>query len=194
MINIDLGTGRRDSATQITSISPPNEPQEPATNQRRRRSSLAQLTDILREWSGGGGGKSERGNKLYRRETLGDIAKSFPWSRQTTTDASHLERLRKRRESSVDSGIRSQSSTKSRKDSTITELKNDFARLWGKKETPQPQPPPTVISPTYRGWLMEMLLLNYFDSDGIIIFHEYFRRFWNTIVDTIFNITSLMIF
>lgn len=165
MINMDSGTGRRDSATQITSISPPNEPQEPATNQRRRRSSLAQLTDILREWSGGGGGKSERGNKLYRRETLGDIAKSFPWSRQTTTDASHLERLRKRRESSVDSGIRSQSSTKSRKDSTITELKNDFARLWGKKETPQPQPPPTVISPTYRGWLMQCYFLIIFNSD-----------------------------
>lgn len=147
------GTGRRDSATQITSISPPNEPQESSTtNQRRRRSSLAQLTDILREWSGGGASaKSERGNKLYRRETLADIAKSLPWSRQTTTDASHLERLRKRRESSVDSGIRSQASTKSRKDSTISELKNDIARLWGKKETPQAQPPPTVISPTYRG-------------------------------------------
>lgn len=113
---------------------------------------MTRLTDILREWSGGGSsGKSERGNKLYRRETLADIAKSLPWSRQTTTDASHLERLRKRRESSVDSGIRSQASTKSRKDSTISELKNDIARLWGKKETPQPQPPPTVISPTYRG-------------------------------------------
>ncbi|KAK1126655.1 hypothetical protein K0M31_004281 [Melipona bicolor] len=148
-----LGTGRRDSATQITSISPPNEPQETSTaNQTRRRSSLTRLTDILREWSGGGSSaKSERGNKLYRRETLADIAKSLPWSRQTTTDASHLERLRKRRESSVDSGIRSQASTKSRKDSTISELKNDIARLWGKKETPQPQPPPTVISPTYRG-------------------------------------------
>ncbi|CAD1475820.1 unnamed protein product, partial [Heterotrigona itama] len=146
-------TGRRDSATQITSISPPNEPQESSTaNQTRRRSSLTRLTDILREWSGGGSsGKSER-NKLYRRETLADIAKSLPWSRQTTTDASHLERLRKRRESSVDSGIRSQASTKSRKDSTISELKNDIARLWGKKEISQPQPPPTVISPTYRGW------------------------------------------
>lgn len=148
------GTGRRDSATQITSTSPPNEPQEPsASNQRRRRSSLAQFTDILREWGGGGAsGKSERGNKLCRRETLADIAKSLPWSRQTTTDASHLERLRKRRESSVDSGIKSQASTKSRRDSTISDFKNDFARLWGKKDAaPQTQPPPMVISPTYRG-------------------------------------------
>ncbi|XP_076180512.1 rap GTPase activating protein radish isoform X2 [Ptiloglossa arizonensis] len=144
-----LGTGRRDSATQI---SPPNEPQESSpTNRRRRRSSLAQLTDILREWSGGGGsGKSGRGNKLCRRETLADIAKSMPWSRQTT-DASHLERLRKRRESSVDSGIRSQPSTKSRRDSTISEFRNDLAKLWNKRDTtPQQQPPPTVISPTPR--------------------------------------------
>ncbi|XP_076398161.1 rap GTPase activating protein radish isoform X1 [Megachile rotundata] len=148
-----LGTGRRDSATQITPTSPPNEPQESSpTNQRRRRSSLAQLTDILREWGGGGtSGKSSRGNKLCRRETLADIAKSLPWSRQTTTDASHLERLRKRRESSVDSGIRSQASTKSRRDSAISDFKNDIAKLWGKKDaTPQAQPPPTVISPTPR--------------------------------------------
>ncbi|KMQ98689.1 rap1 gtpase-activating protein [Lasius niger] len=148
-----LGTGRRDSAAQITSISPPNETQDSSpTNQRRRRSSLAQLTDILREWGGGGtSGKSGRGNKLCRRETLADIAKSLPWSRQTTTDASHLASLRKRRESSVDSGIRSQVSTKSRRDSAISDFKNDIARLWSKKDVPpQPQPPPTVISPTPR--------------------------------------------
>lgn len=150
--HIPAGTGRRDSAAQITSISPPDDTQESSpTNQRRRRSSLAQLTDILREWSGGGAsGKSGRGNKLCRRETLADIAKSLPWSRQTTTDASHLASMRKRRESSVDSGIRSQVSTKSRRDSAISDFKNDLARLWSKKEASQPQPPPTVISPTPR--------------------------------------------
>ncbi|KAG7197084.1 hypothetical protein KM043_015669 [Ampulex compressa] len=148
-----LGTGRRDSAAQITSISPPNETQESSpTNQRRRRSSLAQLTDILREWGGGSAStKSGRSHKLSRRETLADIAKSLPWSRQTTTDVSHLERLKKRRESSVDSGIRSQVSTKSRRDSAISDFKNDLAKLWSKKDAlPQPQPPPTVISPTPR--------------------------------------------
>lgn len=146
-----VGTGRRDSAAQITSISPPNETQDCSpTNQRRRRSSLAQLTDILREWSGGSTTKS-RSNKLCRRETLADIAKSLPWSRQTTTDASHLVSLRKRRESSVDSGIRSQVSGKSRRDSAISDFKNDIARLWSKKDVLlQPQPPPTVISPTPR--------------------------------------------
>ncbi|KYN42942.1 hypothetical protein ALC56_02746 [Trachymyrmex septentrionalis] len=148
-----LGTGRRDSAAQITSISPPGETQDCSpTNQRRRRSSLAQLTDILREWGGGGiSTKSSRSNKLCRRETLADIAKSLPWSRQTTTDASHLVSLRKRRESSVDSGIRSQVSSKSRRDSAISDLKNDIAKLWSKKDVLlQPQPPPTVISPTPR--------------------------------------------
>nr|XP_050861252.1 uncharacterized protein LOC127068909 isoform X1 [Vespula vulgaris] len=146
-----LGTGRRDSATQITSISPPNEIQESSpTNQRRRRSSLAQLTDIIREWGGGGtGGKSGRSSKLYRRETLADIAKSLPWSRQTTSDASHLASLRKKRENSEDSGIRSQASTRSRKDSTISDFKSDLARLWSKRDV-QPQQPPTVISPTPR--------------------------------------------
>ncbi|XP_011499321.1 PREDICTED: LOW QUALITY PROTEIN: uncharacterized protein LOC105363353 [Ceratosolen solmsi marchali] len=154
-----LGTGRRDSAAQI---SPPNEIQEPSpmAQGRRRRSSLAQLTDILREWGGGGSsgsssatktGGSTRGNKLSRRETLADIAKSLPWSRQTTTDSTHLASLRKRRESSVDSGIRSQVSTKSRRESAINDFKNDLARLWSKKDAqPQQQPPPTVLSPTLR--------------------------------------------
>ncbi|XP_058792517.1 uncharacterized protein LOC131664988 isoform X2 [Phymastichus coffea] len=152
-----LGTGRRDSAAQI---SPPNELQEqsPITQGRRRRSSLAQLTDILREWGGGGSsssssttkqGGSTRSNKLSRRETLADIAKSLPWSRQTTTEG-HVN-PRKRRESSVDSGIRSSVSNKSRRDSAISDFKSDLARFWSKKDSqPQAQAPPTVISPTPR--------------------------------------------
>lgn len=120
------------------------------TNQRRRRSSLAQLSDIVRELSGGSSsGKSNRGNKLCRRETLADIAKFMPWSRQTT-DASYLERLRKRRESSVDSRITSQASTKSRKESSISDMRNDFVKLWSKKNTTQQQQTPKVISPTPR--------------------------------------------
>ncbi|XP_063993612.1 uncharacterized protein Rsh isoform X2 [Diachasmimorpha longicaudata] len=143
-----LGTGRRDSAAQIgASISPPNETQEsPPINQRRRRSSLA---DILREWGGGAANKSKSANKLCRRETLADIAKSLPWSRQQTTDTSHTS-IKKRRESSVDSGIKSQVSGKSRRDSTISDFKNDFAKLWNKREIFQPQPPPMIISPTPR--------------------------------------------
>ncbi|KAK0158596.1 hypothetical protein PV328_009575 [Microctonus aethiopoides] len=147
-----LGTGRRDSAAQIgTSMSPPNETQESSpTHNRRRRSSLA---DILREWgSGGNSNKSKSTNKLCRRETLADIAKSLPWSRQQTTsgDTSHMASLRKRRESSVDSGIKSTTSSKSRRDSAISDFKNDLAKLWNKREIIQPQAAPTIISPTPR--------------------------------------------
>ncbi|KAL0266724.1 UNVERIFIED_CONTAM: hypothetical protein PYX00_009192 [Menopon gallinae] len=107
-----LGAGRRDSAAQITSISPPTETQEtspPASAgvTRRRRSSLAQLTDILREWGGSTTRSSLRGNKqaqLCRRETLADLAKSLPWGKSSATDMSSV---RKRRESSADSGIKS---------------------------------------------------------------------------------------
>ncbi|XP_046430449.1 uncharacterized protein rsh isoform X1 [Neodiprion pinetum] len=147
-----LGAGRRDSAAQITSISPPNEIQESSPpNQRRRRSSLAQLTELLKEWGGGGtSSKGGKGGKLHRRETLADIAKSMPWPRQQTTDASHMTSLRSRRESSVDSGIRSQVSYKSRRDSTISDFKNELARFWSRKDSQQSSAPPTVISPTTR--------------------------------------------
>lgn len=122
--------GRRDSAAQIGT--PPSTSPPPGA-QRRRRSSLAQLTDILREWSGG---SSKRNNKppLNRRETLADLARSLPWGK-TSTDAtvqfnnSHAPQLRKRRESSADSGIRSM---RSRRESHAS----DLAKLWNKRESP----------------------------------------------------------
>lgn len=49
---------------QVRETSPPTS--------RRRRSSLAQLTDILREW-GSGGGLRKQDKSLSRRETLADI-------------------------------------------------------------------------------------------------------------------------
>nr|CAI5867086.1 unnamed protein product [Callosobruchus analis] len=132
--------GRRDSATQICSISPPTEMQEaspPPGGQRRRRSSLAQLTDILREW---GGSTKKQQKQLCRRETLADLARSLPWGRQTGTETGptpSISTQRKRRESSADSGIRSMGS-KSRRDShhtTISDLKSEVARLWGRRES-----------------------------------------------------------
>lgn len=134
--------GRRDSAAQITTESPPTETAEtsPPVSRRRRRSSLAQLTDILREWSGtgmggggsgsgsGGGGGGTGGGKgrpkgITRRETLADIAKTLPFGRSNTLTSS-----RKRRESSVDSGVKSSSSSKSRRDSK-TDFRADIAKL-----------------------------------------------------------------
>lgn len=135
--------GRRDSAAQITTESPPTETAEtsPPVSRRRRRSSLAQLTDILREWSGtsgmgggGGGGGGGAGGKgaggrpkgITRRETLADIAKTLPFGRSNTITSS-----RKRRESSVDSGVKSSSSSKGggRRDSKTTDFRADIAKL-----------------------------------------------------------------
>lgn len=120
--------GRRDSAAQISAVSPPS---SPPASQRRRRSSLAQLTDILREWSGG----SKRNAKppLNRRETLADLARSLPWGRNTD-NSSHqsqqtISQQRKRRESSADSGIKSM---RSRRESSHT---SDFQKMWQKKES-----------------------------------------------------------
>lgn len=135
--------GRRDSAAQISSISPPTETQEtspPTTGAtRRRRSSLAQLTDILREW-GGGSTKARQKAPLCRRETLADLARSLPWGRQTTQDQGptpSITTTRKRRESSADSGIKSLGS-KSRRDShhtAISDFRSEVAKLWQRRES-----------------------------------------------------------
>ncbi|XP_066145389.1 uncharacterized protein rsh isoform X2 [Euwallacea fornicatus] len=139
--------GRRDSATQICSISPPVESQEtsPPTGGRRRRSSLAQLSDIL--W----GGSKKQQKQLHRRETLADLARSLPWGRQTTADTEKGPTpsicTKKRRESSADSGIKSIGS-KSRRDShhsAISELKAEVQRMWLRKES---MTATTIVSPS----------------------------------------------
>lgn len=138
--------GRRDSAAQI-SATPPST--SPPPNRNRRRSSLAQLTDILREWSGG----SKRNQKppLNRRETLADLARSLPWHRISNDQYGsgvHAPPIRKRRESSADSGIKSMRSRRDSHTSDITKMlvKKDVS---GEKENQEnitaifvePQPP-----------------------------------------------------
>lgn len=111
--------GRRDSSAQITTISPPTETQETSPPPRhRRRSSLAQLTDILKDW--GGSATRKRNKELVRRETLADLAKSLPWPRSDP---------RKRRESSVDSGVKSSSSSRSRQDSQYSAARADIYQM-----------------------------------------------------------------
>ncbi|KAH1026856.1 hypothetical protein HUJ05_000469 [Dendroctonus ponderosae] len=139
--------GRRDSATQICSISPPTETQEssPPAGGRRRRSSLAQLTDILREW----GGAKKQQKQLHRRETLADLARSLPWGRQTTAETGPTPSIctKKRRESSADSGIRS-SGSKSRRDShhnAISDFRTEVAKLWQRRESVTTT---TIVSPS----------------------------------------------
>lgn len=116
--------GRRDSAAQISS--PPST--SPPPNRNRRRSSLAQLTDILREWSGTGSKRNQK-PPLNRRETLADLARSLPWHRISNDQyiPQHAPPLRKRRESSADSGIKSM---RSRRDSHTSEL----AKIWNRKD------------------------------------------------------------
>lgn len=116
--------GRRDSAAQISS--PPST--SPPPNRNRRRSSLAQLTDILREWSGTGSKRNQK-PPLNRRETLADLARSLPWHRISNDQYTpqHAPPLRKRRESSADSGIKSM---RSRRDSHTSEL----AKIWNSKD------------------------------------------------------------
>lgn len=74
---------------------------------RRRRSSIAQLTDILREWSGTSCKKNVK-NTLNRRETLADLARSFPWNRTSSIDIQGVQASSsggyKRRESSAEVG------------------------------------------------------------------------------------------
>jgi len=111
--------GRRDSSAQITTISPPTETQETSPPpRRRRRSSLAQLTDIFKDW--GGSAARKRKEQFTRRETLADLTKSLPWNKSENT--------RKRRESSVDSGVKS-SSSKSRPDSQYSNARPEIYRL-----------------------------------------------------------------
>ncbi|XP_037969779.2 uncharacterized protein LOC105380439 isoform X2 [Plutella xylostella] len=126
---------RRDSAAQVSCLSPPEpDPAEQRGGTRRRRSSLAQLTDILREW-GGGGTNAPRLKRapLSRRETLADLARSMPWMR-------HEPPPRRRRDSSADSGIKSMASK--RRDSKIApDFRADFPANWDRRDS-------TTIAPS----------------------------------------------
>ncbi|XP_065344510.1 uncharacterized protein rsh isoform X2 [Cloeon dipterum] len=157
--------GRRDSAAQITSISPPTETRETSPPVcRRRRSSLAQLTDILREWGSGVGvglGKSDistgstrrRSTKeLSRRDTLADLARSLPWGRSTdSSSTSASTKMRKRRESTIDSSKGSSGRNRRASTSSGADLRSDIARFWGRRDSSrrrhqrqsrQSEPPP----------------------------------------------------
>jgi len=132
------------------------------------RSSLAQLTDILREWGSGVGvglGKSDIGTgsrrprstkELPRRETLADLARSLPWGRSTdSSSTSASTKIRKRRESTIDSSksvsSRSRRGSASGSASGAPDLRSDIARFWGRRDSSrrrhqrssrQSEPPP----------------------------------------------------
>ncbi|GBP57399.1 hypothetical protein EVAR_51246_1 [Eumeta japonica] len=129
MLRQRLGN-RRDSAAQVSCLSPP-EPDpsdQPRGAPRRRRSSLAQLTDILRDWSNSGSAPRRQRAPLSRRETLADLARSLPWAR-------HEPPPRRRRDSSADSGIKSMASK--RRDSKIAppDFRSDFPSYWDRRDS-----------------------------------------------------------
>ncbi|CAG9823058.1 unnamed protein product [Phaedon cochleariae] len=138
--------GRRDSATQLCNISPPGELADGPNpgNRRRRRSSLAQLTDLFRDW----GSSKKNQKKLYRRETLADLVRTLPWEKQSESEGMptpNISTQRNRRESSADSGIRS-SLSRSRRDShsIIYDFKAEVAKLWHRKDSRTA----TIVSPS----------------------------------------------
>lgn len=96
---------------------------------RRRRSSLAQLTDILREWGGGGSNAPRRQRApLSRRETLADLARSLPWAR-------HEPPPRRRRDSSADSGIKSMASKRRDSKAAQPEFRADAPSTLERKDS-----------------------------------------------------------
>ncbi|XP_076049396.1 uncharacterized protein LOC143030079 [Oratosquilla oratoria] len=127
--------GRRDSSAQITTIEPPREVREtsPPTS-RRRRSSLAQLTDILREWGRRDTTTEQHRSMstttapsapgLSRRESLADIAKSLPWGKRDSVV--EVPRMKARRESSAEIKKRRQSGT---------DIRNDIAKFLARRES-----------------------------------------------------------
>ncbi|TRY78649.1 hypothetical protein TCAL_06617 [Tigriopus californicus] len=115
-----VSAGRRDSSSQITTIettlddfgAPPS-----ASVTKRRRSSLAQLTDLLKELGSGSKDKSRHGSGPGQRGKLGEMGKSFGGvgctgaaigggpGRRTSRNADatdFMSKVRKRRESSAD--------------------------------------------------------------------------------------------
>ncbi|XP_065565417.1 uncharacterized protein LOC136030399 isoform X2 [Artemia franciscana] len=100
--------GRRDSATQLTCMGS----QGPycgaaasnGSDRGRRRSSLAQLTDIIRDWSTRDRSVPGRSTQrqVSRRESLADLARNLPWSRKDSSADSTSSKYRRRRESVVD--------------------------------------------------------------------------------------------
>jgi len=77
--------------------------------------------------SGGGGGGGKSGGRpkgITRRETLADIAKTLPFGRSNTITSS-----RKRRESSVDSGVKSLSSKGGGRRDSKTDFRAVIAKL-----------------------------------------------------------------
>lgn len=92
------------------------------------------MTDILREWGGGGAPRRQQRAPLSRRETLADLARSLPWAR-------HEPPVRRRRDSSADSGIKSMNSKRRDSKAAQQDFRADFPNYWDRRDS-------TTVVPT----------------------------------------------
>lgn len=86
------------------------------------------MTDILREWGGGGSAPRRQRAPLSRRETLADLARSLPWAR-------HEPPPRRRRDSSADSGIKSMASKRRDSKAAPQDFRSEFPNYWDRKDS-----------------------------------------------------------
>ena len=126
-----LGRGhRRDSSAQITTIDADDMGMgyggntTPPLTSKRRRSSLAQLGELLQSWGSKDKEKYDRGAGVAvppsRRGTLAEISKNLPWMRRES-QAEVISKIRKRRETSADITIFRKSS--------VVDIKSDISRI-----------------------------------------------------------------
>ena len=106
---------------------------------RRRRSSLAQLTDVIKEWTGGG--SKSKLVEIDRRETLADLVKGLPWKSNGNPPSSDVKEFVKKNSKKY------KKSNDSDTDKSIThELKRKMSRLLNRTESFRQKfisPPPT---------------------------------------------------
>lgn len=131
---------------------------------------MAQLTDILREWSGGGSKRSQK-PQLNRRETLADLARSLPWGRNNNENNSNTgPSLKKRRESSADSGIKSM---KSRRDSHASEL----TKPWIRRDSPSEKEDVALANEYYNKIVISIIIKQF----------SFFQQCFNALINDNFN-------
>ena len=136
--------GRRNSCAQITTIESADDLSSSSqTTSKRRRSSLAQLSELFKDWGishpGSKSNKNQPQNvtaaETQRRGTLADLGRTFGCKnkRQLTSTASvvqpppnmepdFMSKIRKRRETSADITVLRKGS------GTTTDLKSDISR------------------------------------------------------------------
>ena len=135
--------GRRNSCAQITTIESADDLSSSSqTTSKRRRSSLAQLSELFKDWGishpGSKSNKNQSQNvtaaETQRRGTLADLGRTFGCKnkRQLTSTASvvqppnvepdFMSKIRKRRETSADITVLRKGS------GTTTDLKSDISR------------------------------------------------------------------